>query len=137
MHYIVLLLTLLSFPAMAQLKIDDGIRSPQNMVVSGSSVIDDDDATEDTIEIPDSLSEEEQKMLEGGTDDFVVGSDMVVEPNFPTKPTVKRPNVKQVVRPHQPVKIRRAIADDRIDDSYVQGLIKDNSLFTPHYKDKK
>lgn len=134
MHYLVLFLTLLTVPAMAQVKIDDGVRSPQSMVVSGNSVIDD-ESVDDDIEIPESLSEEEQELLSDGTGDLTV--DFPVEPSTPAtpvNPAIPAPNVKQVVKPYQNLKVRRAIADDRIDDSYVQEMIKNNNLFTPNQK---
>ena len=137
MHYLVLILMVLSMPAMAQVKIDSGIRLPQNMVVSGNSVIDD-KSVDDDIEIPETLTEEEQKLLENGTEGIT--ADLPPNPDniaAPTPPTVPAPKVKQVIKPYQQMKVQRSIADDRIDDSYVQEMLKDNPLFTPDYKDKR
>lgn len=137
MHYLVLILMVLSMPAMAQVKIDDGIRLPKNMVVSGNSVIDD-KTVDDDIEIPETLTEEEQKLLENGTEGIVAGTPPMPDvPTVPAIPVTPAPKVKQVIKPYQELKVRRSIADDRIDDSYVQEMLKDNPLFTPDYKDKR
>jgi hypothetical protein len=137
MHYLILFLLFFSTSAAAQFKIDDGIREPQSMVVSGDSVIDD-ESVDDDIEIPAELSEEEQKLLEDGTGDITVGKpinpETIPAPTPPVNPAVPAPNVKQVVKPYQQLKVRRAIADDRIDDAYVQEMLKDNTLFTPNQK---
>lgn len=123
-------------PAYAQVKIDDGIRKPSSIVVSGNSVIDD-KSVDDDIKIPETLSAEEQKLLENGTES--VTATPPVLPETPSVPKVEEPkkNVKRVIKPYQELKVRRSIADDRIDDGYVQEMLKDNHLFTPTTNDKK
>ena len=128
--------------ATAQLQVDDGIRNPQAMMVSGDSVIDDDEDETDEeddfddvnqdINVPDNLSEEDREMLEDGLEDSRIPAPILPEsPSYPQEP---KKNVKRVVKPVQQMKIRRSIADDRIDDNYVQEMVKDNQLFTPGYK---
>lgn len=140
MHYIVFILALMAWPASAEVfKIDDGVRLPKNMVVSGGSVIDD-ETVDDDIEIPDTISDEEQKKLESGTGEITIqapGQPTTTVPTPLIEPQEPPKKVKQVIKPYQPLKVRRSIADDRIDDSYVQEMIKDNPLFTPDYKDKR
>ena len=142
MPYIALLILLLSSPAFAQIAIDDGIRKPSSMVVSGSSVIDDEDSPIGENDDDNTLSDEEEELLsQTGTEGVAAKLPSVPEQPSTMPPVVPVPaqpkNVKRVVKPQQELKVRRSIADDRIDDSYVQDMVRDNYLFTPSVKDKK
>ena len=105
---------------MAKFGFDDGIRKPQSVVVAGESVIDD---------MPDNkpISIEPDTSIGG----FVPPADQDIDP-FGAPPTVQKPTQpkKTVVKKVTPVKIQRSIADDRIDDSYVQDLVKQKFDFS-------
>lgn len=130
MKYLFLCALLLSIPAHAEFGFDNGIRKPQSLVVSGDSVIDDNDDTAEKEEQIDTT----QIPVE---DEFPIGGpDLPQKPidPFTTPPTVTPPKtvIKKVVKPSTPIQAQRAINDDRIDDSYVQGLINKNfSVTTP------
>ena len=134
MKYIILFLLLFATPVMAQIMVDDGIRSPKNMMVSGESVIDDGPIEDQVVgeEVMDSMSEENKETFKDGMEDV-----KMIAPIPPTSPSAPKPKVKQVIKPTNEMKIRRSIADDRIDDGYVQEMVKDNFMFTPDYKDKR
>lgn len=124
------------------MQIDDGIRNAQSMVVSGDSVIDD-ETVDDDIEadfadsdpIPD---EESTIMSETGAEGISVPTAILpenpVEPMSPLSPSAPKQVRKRVVKPYEQMKIRRSIRDERIDDYYVQEMVKDNYLFTPDLK---
>lgn len=141
MHYIVLILAFITTPAMAQIMVDDGIRTPKSMVVGGSSVIDDGPVTNELPQAgaePAGLTDEDKELLRNEMEGVKVIAPILPEsPSAPAEPTQPKPNVKRVVKPYEQMKIRRSIADDRIDDSYVQEMVKDNYLFTPTLKNKK
>ena len=142
MKYIFLCAVFFATPALAQIKIDDGIREPQQMMASGKSVIDDEDKGDnkgaDELNLPSTLTEEEKQQLDDGLEDVKIIPPITPEsPSYPAEPTVPKKKVKQVIKPITEVKVRRSIADDRIDDGYVQEMVKDNYLFTPNYKDIK
>jgi len=122
MKYLFLLFTLiLTSPAMAEFNFDDGVRKPNSMLVAGDSVIDDTD--EPDVAVSDDADD--------FTDPEKTAPAMVDVDAFATPPiATPRPNVKRVVKTTTDVKIQRSIADDRIDDSYVQGLLKRRNSFT-------
>jgi hypothetical protein len=132
MKFIVLIALFIATPATAQIRVDDGIRSPQSMMVSGESVIDDGPIDDQIVQgIDEENSEEFQEQMK---DVEIIAP---IEPTSPSAPAIKQPKVKQVIKPMSEMKIRRSIADDRIDDGYVQEMVKDNYLFTPDYKDNR
>ena len=55
----------------------------------------------------------------------------IVEPISPLSPSAPKEVRKRVVKPYNTIKVQRSIADERIDDSYVQEMVKDNFYFTP------
>ena len=117
MKYLFLLAFFITTPTYAEFGFDDGIRKPQSVVVAGDSVIDD---------MPDTKTE----------NDTVIGESIPpsgddIDP-FSASPTVQKPTQpkKAVVKRLTPVKIQRSIADDRIDDSYVQDLVKQKFDFS-------
>lgn len=138
---------LLSFIAVSAaqaqgLQVDDGIRNARSVIISGNSVIDDetvDDDLEADFKNSNPITDEETKMLQGtGIDSAVAPSVMLPEnpvmPIEPYSPSAPKKNVKRVVKPYEQMKIRRSIQDERIDDYYVQEMVKDNYLFTPDMK---
>ena len=134
MKYIVLFAFFLTTPALAQIMVDDGIRSPKNMMVSGDTVIDDGPIEDQVVggDVVETMSEEDQETFKDEMEDA-----NIIAPIAPTSPSAPKPKVKQVVKPTTEMKIRRSIADDRIDDGYVQEMVRDNFLFTPDFKDKR
>lgn len=132
MKYLLFPLLLLATPAHAEFGFDNGIRKPQSVVVSGNSVI---DKSEEEI-----LDDLEDETLEADVQipldpEFPKGGpDMPKDPidPFSKAPEVTKPKAvtKKVVKTHSPIQVQRTIADDRIDDFYVQGLIKQNFSIT-------
>lgn len=138
-------LLLSATPAYAQMggiKVDDGIRSAQSMVISGDSVIDDETVDDDlaadfenSVIIPDEEPMEED--LPGDSEPAsaavvpTILPENPVEPISPFSPSAPKEVRKRVVKPYEQMKIRRSIMDERIDDHYVQEMVKDNYLFTP------
>lgn len=122
MPYLFLIALLFSTPAHAEFGFDDGIRKPQSMMVAGNSVIDDEyqDDGEDII-IEDYNSEDDVEPIT----DQIQNPIMPIEPTSPSAPVATRKVLKKIPR----VKAQRSIADERIDDSYVQELIKNNFNF--------
>lgn len=126
------------------IKVDDGIRSARSVVVGGNSVIDDssvdDDLEADFKNSTSMIDEESRKLQESGVDAAMAPSAILPEnpvmPIEPYSPSAPKKNVKRVVKPYEQMKIRRSIQDDRIDDSYVQEMVKDNYLFTPDMKNR-
>ena len=100
-------------PAYAQFAIDSGVRAPKSVVVPGNSVID--NAPNDNYggsigpAVPAGVADTDSEPLPG--------TQFVDQP------------VKQVLKQHNAIKVERAINDPRIDDGYVQGLVKDSLLF--------
>jgi hypothetical protein len=143
MKYLIIFIFIFSTPAYAQISVDNGIRNPKAMMVSGDSVIDEntsdnsdslDEQSEIDLSILDGITEEDRKLIEDGREDSKIPAPILPEsPSYPEEP---KKNVRQVIKPVQQMKIRRSIADDRIDDSYVQEMIKTNDLFTNDYKTK-
>jgi len=120
MKYLFLLALFITTPAYAEFGFDDGIRKPQSVVVAGDSVIGD---------MPDNKTMPvEPDTSVGG---LVPPADQDIDP-FSAPPTVQKPTQpkKTVVKKISPVKIKRSIADDRIDDSYVQDLVKQKFDFS-------
>jgi hypothetical protein len=118
MKYLILILIFASTTAHAQFQFNSGISKPQSMVVAGDSVIDSDGSTttEEAIET---------------SGDFADDTDMIepIKPIAPTSPSAPV-TTKKILKKIAPVKSQRSITDERIDDSYVQDLIKQNFNFT-------
>lgn len=94
------------------------------MVVAGNSVIDDSGDTPATAQV---VKDDAEKMMKPGTTPPVIED---INP-FTPAPEVQTPqNVKKVVKKIPVVKVKRSIADDRIDDGYVQQMIKKNLDYT-------
>jgi len=63
----------------------------------------------------------------------------VQTPNKPKTPNISAPRVsapqqsktRKIVKKNTPLKIERAINDERLDDGYVQNLVKDNFNLVP------
>lgn len=91
------------------------------MVVAGDSVI-------------DGEGEEQTEIIVETSDDFMDAPDIEpVKPIAPTSPSAPAVT-KKVLKKITPVESQRSINDDRIDDSYVQELIKQNFNFTSQSK---
>lgn len=133
---------------MAQLSIDNGVRAPRAMMVSGNSVIDDkgkketdknsakedrndddnEDDDNDDLPVAELISDDVDTL---GDSDGVSAPIAPIDPFVAAPDPITKPNIKQELKKIPTVKVKRSIADDRIDDGYVQGLIKNNSTFTP------
>jgi hypothetical protein len=121
MHYLILIALFISTSAHAEFGFDDGIRKPQSMMVAGNSVIDDEvDNYKEEIIYEDSGEDGMEPIT-----DQIEKPIMPIEPTSPSAPVATRKVFKKIT----PVKSQRSIADDRIDDSYVQELIKNNFNF--------
>lgn len=117
MAYLFFIALFFTSPAFAEFGFDDGIRKPQSMVVAGNSIID--KGLEDAIkEVEDSSIDVVKDSIKDTSKDLTT---LPVIPDKKEKP-IKR--VKKVYKKTSTMKVKRSIADDRIDDSYVQGLIK-------------
>jgi hypothetical protein len=134
MHYLFLVALLISIPAHAEFGFDNGIRKPQSMMVAGNSVIDSseeyiiEDSNDPNSGYNDGYKTDSKKnaigMMPPITDE-VIEPIMPIEPTSPSAPIATRKVFKKIT----PVKSQRSIADERIDDSYVQELIKNNFNF--------
>lgn len=114
MAYLFLFVVLFSFPALADFEYRTEATYAQEMVTSENSVIDSEE------------SETESMMEPMPVDKPDIGiPDIVLPPETPVAP---RPT-KQVVKKVPTVNIKRSYQDDRIDDSYVQDLIKQKFNF--------
>lgn len=132
MHYLILFLFFFTFPAHAEFGFGGGISKPNHMVVAGSSVIDDDDTVvKDYYEYEEGEEGYDKKPNDDGlsiADDYE--TTMPIEPTQPIAPIPPKINTKKVLKKIPLAKTQRSINDDRIDDSYVQKLIRDNLNFT-------
>lgn len=134
MKYLFLFALFITTPAYAEFGFDDGVRKPQSYVVAGDSVIDKEalDSIKDDLSNTDDDFIGEPISIE---DDLPVGGPILPEEPidpFTAPPVVEKPTkkVRKVVKRPSAVKIQRSIADDRIDDTYVQELVKDNFNFS-------
>lgn len=124
------------------IKVDDGIRNARSVVVGGNSVIDSvevesgaDADFRTSIPIPEEgRVKTPDADIESVTAPSVMLPENPVMPIEPYSPSAPKKNVKRVVKPYEQMKIRRSIQDDRIDDYYVQEMVKENHLFTPNLK---
>jgi hypothetical protein len=124
----ILFLTVFIFmatPALAQISSDRGISEPQYMAPTSSDdrrsnagKMEPEDPDFESTKIPIASS----TPANGEIDPF----DPVIMPTPRPEP---RQNVRQVLKKVPSVQVERSIADDRIDDGYVQGLIKQNFDF--------
>jgi|GEM_PF-4339301 len=122
------LITISASAVQAQIRVDDGIRSPRSVVIGGSSVIDNEmhEMIGGDFGQPSILSAPVDPSIIAPSITLPENSIMPIDPSPPSEP---RKGVKRVVKPHDQIKIRRSIQDERIDDYYVQELVKDNYLF--------
>ena len=119
----------LSVPAFAQISSDLGIRAPQHMTIaSGDDMMAEDIALDIAVE-PDDPDFDSS----GTTTPGAMPANGKIDPFDPVAIPTPRPeprqNVKQVLKKIPSVQVQRSIADDRIDDGYVQGLIRDSFDF--------
>ena len=126
MKYLFLSALLFAFPAHAQMEGFGGsdISSPRGMMVSGGSVVDDNSSNrEDTSSRVEEVRDDANDMMDPKK---TAPATPDIDP-FQPAPEVERPeNVKRVLKRIPAAKIERSIADDRIDDGYVQQLMKKN-----------
>jgi hypothetical protein len=123
MKYLVLIILIFSLPAQAQMmSSDSGIREPQSMRVSSNNMPEPEDPDFDSEPMNDPVT---------NTADIPVMPTEPIDPFTPApEPVVRQQTSKQVLKKIPSVKVQRSIADDRIDDSYVQEMIKNNFNFT-------
>ncbi len=119
MPYLFLVALFISIPAQAEFGFDDGVRKPQSMMVAGNSVIDDE------IDDGEIIYEDSGESVMEPITDEVIEPIMPIEPTSPSAPVATRKVLKKIT----PVKSQRSISDDRIDDGYVQELLKNNFNF--------
>lgn len=123
MKYIPFIFAFMASPAFAQIPfggVDDGIQAPRAMMVQGSSVIDE---TTETVENDDDATDFSNPDTPAPAMEDIDA--------FEPAPAVQKPqNIRRVVKQIPAVRAQRSITDDRIDDGYVQQMIKDNLDFT-------
>jgi len=117
MAYLFLFVVFFSFPVLADFEYRKDMIYAQEMVTSGNSVID------------DNQSDDNGDKAEA-TPSPAISADIVADeaPTPPTPPKTEIPT-KKVVKKIPAVKIERSYRDERIDDSYVQDLIKQRFNF--------
>jgi len=122
--FILILLLIFSLPAHAQLNFDRGVSSPKIMSPDSGNGQKNIQAEMPMIEPedPDFTSDE---VID---DNAMAPAVREIDPFAPVPVETPRPepreNVKQILKKVPAVQVERSIADDRIDDGYVQGLIK-------------
>lgn len=128
MKYLILLLLILPVTAQAQImSSDNGIRKPQVMTVAQNDFSEPEDPDFDTEPMDDMMIPVESDGGIGGP----VAPNEPINPFTPApEPVIQQQRAKQVLKKTPTVKVERSIADDRIDDSYVQEMIKNNFNFT-------
>ncbi len=111
---------------------DNGIRKPQSMQVAQRDIDDEEPEDPDFESLPMDTPVM-PSMVSKPSDDIALPT-VPTEPIDPfapaPAPVVQQQRAKQVLKKIPNVKIKRSIADDRIDDSYVQEMIKNNFNFT-------
>ena len=118
MHYLILFLLFFTFPAKAEFAFSSEPSKAKHMVVAGNSVIDDKNVEEkEEFKITDDLTDADKTIIPS-------------EPKKPVAPTQPTATTRKVLKKIPLAKAERSISDDRIDDSYVQKLIRDNFNFT-------
>jgi len=125
-----ILLCALSVPAQAQMmSSDSGIRKPQAMQVAQRDMTEPEDPDFDT----DPMDMDMYMDMTDAADPSAIPV-VPTEPIDPFSPApvppVTQQQTKQVLKKIPNVKVQRSIADDRIDDSYVQEMIKNNFNFS-------
>jgi hypothetical protein len=97
----------------------DDMSGPSGIVVSGDSIIDRDEPPQSAIQTPrddaDSFMDPEK-----------TAPAMPEADPFKPSPMTQAQQTKRVLKKMPAAKIERTIADDRIDDDYVQKMIRDN-----------
>ena len=151
MHYFTLFILAVLFPTLAhsQIQVDEGIRKPKTMMVSGSSVIDKEETstttsnttsepTENAIMPNRNANAEQQYLIRNGDDaEEIAIPEKAAPPQPPVNPftpapeTPKKTTYKRELKKMPTAQVERSIADDRIDDGYVQQLMKNNFSLTP------
>lgn len=131
MIYLFIASLFMSSPVMADFYYREDVSYAQEMMVPGESVIDG--------EMTD-LSDKEFDDLDLENDVDMSLSDkaksLTIAPNEPTRPVEpQRPQVtKKVLKQIPMLEVKRSIADDRIEDGYVQDMIKQNFNFNDSFK---
>ncbi len=116
---------------MAEFGFDEGIRKPQTMVVSGNSVIDDENTmVDDEIVNPD-INKDDAKAISDAETSAPAMPDVNPFQPAPLTPEEQKQKIKRVVKKIPTTTIPRSFADDRIDDSYVQEMVRDSFNYTP------
>lgn len=133
MKYLFLSALLFAFPAHAQMDFGGtDISKPRAMMVAGGSVVDDENSNNSRKKSTSTPRVEEVRDDANSMMDPKKTAPAMpdIDP-FQPAPTVERPeNVKRVLKRIPAAKIERSIADDRIDDGYVQQMMKKNLDFT-------
>lgn len=133
MKYVIALLLFFSTPAYAQLNfggMSESIQGPRGMMVQGSSVIDDDPEDSRNNSDDSAVQETRDDAMSMMDKDKPAPAMQKIDPFQPAPQPQTKQNVKRVLKKMPATKVERSIADDRIDDSYVQQMIKNNLDFT-------
>jgi len=100
---------------------DNGIRSPQSIQVAQSDIGEPADPDFDSAPMDAPITDRVN---------LPVVPTQPINPFTPAPEPITRQNTKQVLKKMPRITAQRSIADERIDDAYVQELIKNNFNFT-------
>ncbi|GEM_PF-2060241 len=129
MKYLLLATALMfTLPAHAQTAFGGSdINKPKGMVVAGSSVIDKNSSASSSAKNVQEVRDDAHSMMKP---EKTAPATPEIDPFSPAPQVDKPENVKRVLKKVPAAKIQRSIADDRIDDTYVQRMMKKNLDFT-------
>ena len=126
-YFLLITLVLISTQAHAEFGFGQTTEKPQTMMVAGGSVIEEDNINTDQTD--------KTKVLEINDDAHSMMKPEKTPPPTPEinafapppeTPVEQKKNIKRVLKKIPAAKVERSIADDRIDDGYVQQLMKKN-----------
>ena len=129
MKYLFFIALLLTTPAHAEITFGtQEAQKPQAMMVAGDSVIDDEEKTIDSSsELVEEVRDDAHDLMKA---EKTAPPIQDIDPFQPAPEPQTPQNVKRVLKRVPAAKVERSIADERIDDAYVQQMIRKNLDFT-------